>query len=755
MWILDTCARNGQVETWERGRGCRHHVVPVPSSFLLHLPACHACEDLLEGLESLFPVEECRIRTVYGTLEGYRVQAGRDVAGLVEKQTHYEAQIFNADLRADHCFLAERNLVPCCEGAESRFSTDLISDLPAVEISVADNPFSARPVTSVLISVDGRVERLGGDEKDILSDLGGLVASADPDVILFPQADVWVPRLVERAKERGIETSLSRSGRFRRLSAQSYWSYGRTEYRVGALIPDGRLLVDTRQSFHFRESGLEGILLGARVSGLPPNLTARFTSGTLISSYEVYEALRQGIAVPWRKSDPEGARHFSSLKAADRGGMMFQPLPGIHEGVHEIDFTSLYPSLIVRDNLSPETLGCPGRSGFLPGVLAPLIAMRMETKQKKALDPRYEGPDSILKWMLVTCFGYTGYRNAKFGRIEVHEAITGSAREVLLRTRDIAEEMGFSVLHGIVDCLWVRGGPVAAFKERVERETRLHTVVDAYDWLVFLPMADGSGAYNRYYGRLSRGSLKVRGIAARRGDTPAYIRAAQQGMLEILLQAGTLPGIAALRELLRQRYRHARENLPLARPEEMAVSRRISTLRYRHACPEASAVRACAAEGIALSPGMEVSYVVTDARTWAVDLDWKAARFDVGYYMKLLEKAWEEIIYAVDCAEDATGWGRKAAGGRQNAGEVQDTGRRENWQQYMERRNCGDGWDTYTEDLETAPESRSSLLQRRSQPSPSDREPDRYHRRKRTEATLMIPDDPPRSRDQSLSLTGC
>ena len=506
MWILDSFARNGLVELWGRGGKGRHLAVPASSSFLLHLPDPHSHCGLLEGLESRFAVEECSIRTVFGSLDGYRVHAGREVAALVEKQTHYDARIFNADLRPDQCWMAERNIVPCRDGGESRFSTDIPCDLPAMEISVGDNPFSSGPVTSLSVSVEGRVVQVNGDEKSVLADLGGLVAAVDPDVILFPCADVWMPRLVTGARAYGLDCGLSRSGRFRRIAAKSYWSYGRTEYRAGALIPDGRLLVDTRHSFHYREGGLPGILLAARLSCLPPNLTARFTSGTLISSYEVYEALRQGIAVPWRKSDPEVVRRFQSLKAADRGGMMFQPRPGIYSAVSEIDFTSLYPSLIVRDNLSPETLGRPRTAGFLPGVLTPLIAMRLETKEKKARDPRYEGLDSILKWMLVTCFGYTGYRNAKFGRIEVHEAITGSAREVLIRTREIAEEMGFTVLHGIVDCLWVQGGPVPAFKERVEEETRLHTVVDAYEWLVFLPMADGSGAYNRYYGRRSDGA---------------------------------------------------------------------------------------------------------------------------------------------------------------------------------------------------------------------------------------------------------
>ncbi len=33
--------------------------------------------------------------------------------------------------------------------------------------------------------------------------------------------------------------------------------------------------------------------------------------------------------------------------------MIFQPAPGVYENVHELDFTSLYPSIIVNYGLSP------------------------------------------------------------------------------------------------------------------------------------------------------------------------------------------------------------------------------------------------------------------------------------------------------------------------------------------------------------------------------------------------------------------
>jgi DNA polymerase I len=70
----------------------------------------------------------------------------------------------------------------------------------------------------------------------------------------------------------------------------------------------------------------------------------------------------------------------------------------------------------------------------------------------------YAGIDSVLKRMLVTFFGYTGYRNAKFGQIQVHERITETSRKLLMQKYQ--ENMGYEVLHGIVDCLWVIGEPI-------------------------------------------------------------------------------------------------------------------------------------------------------------------------------------------------------------------------------------------------------------------------------------------------------
>jgi len=171
----------------------------------------------------------------------------------------------------------------------------------------------------------------------------------------------------------------------------------RSTTRTALSSPKAGVLIDTAKSFVYAESGLKGVLMASRLSGLSPNLTSRFTPGTLISSYEVFEALRRGVAVPFRKRDAEDLRNISELRACDKGGMMFQPEPGVYEKVHQIDFTSPYPSIIVKFDLSPETIEHPELKGFVSTVLSGLLNLRIETKRLKKTNPDYAGIDSVLK----------------------------------------------------------------------------------------------------------------------------------------------------------------------------------------------------------------------------------------------------------------------------------------------------------------------------------------------------------------------
>jgi DNA polymerase, archaea type len=67
----------------------------------------------------------------------------------------------------------------------------------------------------------------------------------------------------------------------------------------------------------------------------------------------------------------------------------------------------------------------------------------------------------------------------------------------------------------------------------VEEAVGISTEIESHDWITFLPMADGSGAYNRYFGRLSGG--EIMGVMARKVDTPEYIKRIQMDLFDISL----------------------------------------------------------------------------------------------------------------------------------------------------------------------------------------------------------------------------
>ncbi len=120
----------------------------------------------------------------------------------------------------------------------------------------------------------------------------------------------------------------------------------------------------------------------------------------------------------------------------------------------------------------------------MPLTLAPLLdkrlALKLRLAELPAWDPRRQtckAHATAHKWLLVTCFGYLGYKNARFGRIEAHQAVTAYGREALLQAKEAAEDLGYTVLHMYVDGLWVRTArrlPPPGYPAAAARDHRAH-----------------------------------------------------------------------------------------------------------------------------------------------------------------------------------------------------------------------------------------------------------------------------------------
>ena len=185
-------------------------------------------------------------------------------------------------------------------------------------------------------------------------------------------------------------------------------------------------------------------------------------------------------------------------------------------------------------------------------MLRPLLYKRLAVKRTLRKlnpdDPQRAMLQSIadaLKWLGYVSFGYQGYKNNLFGNIQAHEAITAIGREMLVTAMETAHEMGFDVLAANVDSLFVHRTDCHTpedfkplMEEILSRTGLIIELEGIFEWLAFQPAKQNPfiGAANRYFGKFTDGSLKVRGLAQRRSDTPAWIANAEKEIMALLTQ---------------------------------------------------------------------------------------------------------------------------------------------------------------------------------------------------------------------------
>jgi len=492
----------------------------------------------------------------------------------------------------------------------------------------------------------------------------------DPDLLLTEHGDGWLlPKLMEWSRETGLPVDLNRdhSREVQTRKANSYFTYGQIVYRGAQSHLFGRWHIDRRNAMLFNEYELEGVLEQARVTGLGVQEMARKSPGAGITALQMITAFKNGVMVPLTKQQAEKQKTLASLVRADKGGLIYQPMIGVHQDVAQIDFASMYPGIIVNHNISPETLEArDAPMGLIPQALQPLLEKRLAMKEMmQRLDERdcqmqpLKERSAALKWLLVVCFGYLGYKNARFGRIENHEAVTSISRELMLQAKETAEDMGFTVLHMYVDSLFVRKEGVKDKREfepllkAIFERTRIPIALDGvYRWVCFpSSRRDARVAVpNRYFGVFQDGSVKHRGIEARRRDTPYWVKKMQVQVLTCLAQARSLEEVERYlpeaRRMLAQAQQDLRNGLvPL---EELVLTQSLSreVEGYRVPSPAARAAMQLQSAGLRSAAGQFLRFVFVRGpervRAWELGVDAKTV--DVKRYLSLLERAGGEIL---------------------------------------------------------------------------------------------------------------
>lgn len=544
------------------------------------------------------------------------------------------------------------------------------------------------------------------DEAENLKTISKIIEKLDPDIILTHGGDEFVfPYLAARASINRVSKELYFSRDKTPLKkcifnlsggSEHYMSYGIIMRRSKTQVYfTGRFHLDTSTygSLHFSEGNIPGVIEVARVSRVPLQRLCRVTIGGALQSIQFYNAYKLDHLVPPFKKSPEGFRSGMDLIRSDRGGHIFEPLIGVFDQVVELDFSSMYPSLMANYNISSETVNCkcckddgtglkvPGlnfhicskRQGIISKSISLPLKKRLKYKEyvKKTGDLRYKFTDIALKWVLVVSFGYLGFKNARFGKIEAHQTVCAFAREFLMRAAEIAEANDCRIIHGIVDSMWLqdaKGRSPEEFEritkkvaETITKETNVPMSWEGrYNFIVFLPSQaiPEVPTLNHYWGVKSNGEIKVRGIEIRRRDVPKIVKDAQIAFIKVFQDATSvkdfLEKIPEAKKVLYE-YVEKVEKGTVSRGE-LTICQKVSRKPSDYKVNSYQAVAALQLErsGVVVSPGKNVRYIIRNAeadpdfpqkKVILSDLyDEKKHQYDRKKYIELLKRAFENIF---------------------------------------------------------------------------------------------------------------
>ena len=661
--------------------------------------------DIVERFASVYDVEKTRVLRV-STFLGRQ----REVADALERLP--EVVVFHSDIDPVHQFFIANRIFPfgrvefeldgkivtrikCLDSRED--SEYEMPDLKEIRIDVfvdSENVFPSMDdeIHHIDITYRKRIIRIEEQgERETLLSFQQVIDQIDPDVIVTNGGDEHLFRYLT-LRSRINETSLtfSRDGSPLNVTykeSNSFWAYNQVVFKAGNQVMfKGRIHIDGRGRSH---SAIEGVIEGCRLAYARPQKVSRMSIGTVNASVQCYTAHEMDILIPPIKRNPEFLKSISDLATIDRGGLIVQPKPGIYENIVEVDFASMYPTLMVTRNISPETIctrtNCPYEYRYcteVPGLNFRLctqrrgiisksleLVIRKRNAFKKLIMQgddvkKYSLMQNTLKGVLVSCFGYLGFKNAKFGRVEAHTAVCALAREVLLRTQEIGEEMGFETIHGIVDSLWFRSkndidySRVQEFCKRVSDSVDIDMSLKGVYRVFVIPSSrlhPRIAPLNRYYGFYRNGGIKTRGIETRRRDTCLYVGDCQKAMLNELARGRNKEEFISR---IPQAYSICQDYINKLWNNDVDIHDLILHSRlsrepneYRATSRAAIVAKQLVSAGRELHAGQRVRYVLIDAdapsplrRVKALELFDDSTRYDPDAYAKLCLRAFENLV---------------------------------------------------------------------------------------------------------------
>ena len=239
-------------------------------------------------------------------------------------------------------------------------------------------------------------------------------------------------------------------------------------------------LWDSELTLKLSDLILPQIFALSKLTGLLAFDASRNTYSQLVEAFYMRKAVEDNVLIPNRPKTEEIEKR--RIAPVYKGAVVIEPKKGIHENILVFDFRSLYPSIIVSHNISPETFNCEHKEckeknkvpetkwhfcmkkeGFIPKHIRKLIELRKEIKEKikkvkkdSSEFVQLNNLSQAIKTIANASYGYFGFVGARWYKRECGASVAAWGRAYIRQIIEMAKKEGFEVIYGDTDSCFVK-----------------------------------------------------------------------------------------------------------------------------------------------------------------------------------------------------------------------------------------------------------------------------------------------------------
>ncbi|MEM4280643.1 MAG: DNA-directed DNA polymerase I [Candidatus Caldarchaeum sp.] len=379
------------------------------------------------------------------------------------------------------------------------------------------------------------------------------------------------------------------------------------------------------------------------------------------------------------KEDLISAKGETSTKAIIegkkyRGGLVVEPVPGVHFNVTVLDFASLYPSILKEYNLSFETINCPhqecrsnkipetthwvcsNRQGLQSSIIGAIRDIRVKWYKPMVSDKSltavqrswYEVVQRALKVFLNASYGVLGFEEFPLYCPPLAESTTAIGRYVFQSAIEKARSLNILVVYGDTDSIFLKTTDPAQVNELIRwagEKFRLELEFDkVYRYVVF------SRRKKNYLGVTDRGIVDVKGLTGKKRNIPVFIKEAFDDMLRQLAEVKTAEDLERVKKNIREVIAAWYSKLKNRTFEIDQLAFRVmmskTIERYEKTTPQhVKAAKKLQAMGVKVGPGDIISFVKTKDKEGVTPLQLaRKEAVDVDKYIEYMRSTFEQVL---------------------------------------------------------------------------------------------------------------